>query len=32
MPMQSAFWAKRWGMLVDQFGTPWVVSGEPIPL
>jgi PhnB protein len=30
MPMQSAFWAKRWGMLVDRFGTPWIVNGEPI--
>jgi PhnB protein len=30
MPMQSAFWAKRWGMLVDKFGTPWIVNGEPI--
>jgi len=32
MPMQSAFWAKRWGMLVDKFGTPWIVNGEPIPV
>jgi PhnB protein len=32
MPMQAAFWAKRWGMLVDRFGTPWIVNGEPIPL
>ncbi|HEV7578515.1 MAG TPA: VOC family protein [Caldimonas sp.] len=32
MPMQSAFWAKRWGMLVDRFGTPWIVNGEPIPV
>ena len=30
MPMQGAFWAKRWGMLVDKFGTPWIVNGEPI--
>jgi len=28
MPMQSAFWARRWGMLVDRFGTPWIVNGE----
>jgi len=32
MPMQPAFWAKRWGMLVDKFGTPWIVNGEPVPL
>jgi PhnB protein len=32
MPMQSAFWARRWGMLVDKFGTPWIVNGEPIPV
>lgn len=32
MPMQPAFWAKRWGMLVDRFGTPWIVNGEPIPV
>ena len=32
MPMQSAFWAKRWGMLIDRFGTPWNVNGEQIAL
>lgn len=32
MPMQPAFWAKTWGMLVDKFGTPWIVNGEPVPL
>ena len=32
MPMQPAFWAKRWGMLIDKFGTPWIVNGEPVPL
>jgi PhnB protein len=30
MPMQPAFWAKRWGMLVDRFGTPWIINGEPL--
>jgi len=30
MPMQETFWAKRFGMLVDQFGTPWTVNcGRP---
>ncbi|RQP21415.1 VOC family protein [Piscinibacter terrae] len=32
MPMQPAFWAKKWGMLVDKFGTPWIVNGAPIPV
>jgi len=32
MPMQPAFWAKRWGMVIDRFGTPWNVNGEQIPL
>lgn len=32
MPMQGAFWAKRWGMLIDKFGTPWIVNGELIAI
>ena len=32
MPMQEAFWARRWGMLVDRFGTPWIVNGELLPM
>lgn len=32
MPMQPAFWAKAWGMLIDRFGTPWIVNGELLPL
>ena len=32
MPMQPAFWAKRWGMLVDKFGMSWIVNGELIPI
>jgi PhnB protein len=32
MPMSPAFWAKRFGMCVDRFGTPWIVNGEPVPL
>ena len=32
MPMQPAFWAKAWGMLVDRFGVAWIVNGERIPL
>jgi PhnB protein len=32
MPMQPAFWARKWGMRVDQFGTPWIVNGAPMPV
>jgi len=32
MPMQPTFWARTWGMLVDRFGTPWIVNGELLPL
>ncbi|GAB3646595.1 VOC family protein [Ramlibacter alkalitolerans] len=27
MPMTKTFWAETFGMLVDPFGTPWMVSG-----
>ena len=26
MPMQQTFWSVRFGMLVDQFGIPWMVN------
>ncbi len=26
MPFQQTFWAYRFGMLVDQFGTPWMIN------
>ena len=26
MPMQQTFWALRFGMVVDQFGIPWMVN------
>ena len=32
MPMQAMFYAKRFGMLTDRFGTPWMVNGELIPM
>jgi len=32
MPMQPAFWAKRWGMTADKFGTNWIVNGEQLPI
>jgi PhnB protein len=26
MPLQETFWAIRFGMLIDQFGIPWMVN------
>ncbi len=26
MPFQKTFWAEGFGMLVDKFGTPWMVN------
>jgi PhnB protein len=26
MPIGKTFWAERFGMLVDQFGIPWMVN------
>ena len=26
MPLQKTFWADAFGMLVDRFGTPWMVN------
>lgn len=26
MPFEPTFWAKRFGMLVDRFGTPWMLN------
>ncbi len=28
MPIEKTFWAVRFGMLVDQFGTPWMINCE----
>ena len=28
MPIQETFWARRFGMLTDQFGTPWMINCE----
>ena len=28
MPIAETFWAERFGMLVDQFGTPWMINCE----
>jgi PhnB protein len=32
MAMAPSFWAKSFGMLVDKFGTPWIVNGELLPM
>ncbi len=26
MPMEQTFWARRFGMVTDRFGTPWMVN------
>jgi len=28
MPLEETFWAARFGMLIDRFGTPWMVNCE----
>lgn len=28
MPFQQTFWAKGFGMLIDKFGTPWMVNAS----
>jgi len=28
MPIQETFWAQRFGMVVDRFGTPWMINCE----
>jgi PhnB protein len=27
-PLSETFWAKKFGMLVDKFGTPWMINCE----
>ena len=29
MPMAETFWSPAFGMCVDRFGTPWMVSAAP---
>jgi len=31
MPFQQTFWAYCFGMLVDQFGIPWMINCEQSP-
>jgi PhnB protein len=28
MPVQETFWAQRFGMVTDRFGTPWMINCE----
>ena len=28
MPVTETFWAKKFGMLTDRFGTPWMINCE----
>jgi len=28
MPIQETFWSPRFGMLIDQFGIPWMINCE----
>ena len=28
MPVQETFWALRFGVLIDQFGIPWLINCE----
>lgn len=32
MPMDKTFWAEAFGMLIDRFGTPWMISGAMAPM
>ncbi|MGD1859922.1 MAG: VOC family protein [Leptolyngbyaceae cyanobacterium] len=31
MEIQETFWAKRFGMVTDQFGTPWIINCDKTP-
>ena len=26
MPMEATFWAKKFGMVTDKYGTPWMIN------
>ena len=32
MPFGPTFWAKKFGMLIDKFGVPWIINGELQPV
>jgi PhnB protein len=29
MPIQATFWSPKFGMLIDRFGTPWMINCDP---
>ena len=31
LPIQETFWSVRFAMLVDQFGTPWMINCDQAP-
>jgi PhnB protein len=31
MPLEKTFWAKSFGMLIDRFGTPWMINCAEAP-
>ena len=31
MPLGETFWSKKFGMLTDQFGIPWIINCELAP-
>jgi len=31
LPIQETFWSVRFAMLVDQFGTPWMINCDQVP-
>ena len=31
MPIEKTFWTERFGMLVDRFGTPWMINCDAVP-
>jgi PhnB protein len=30
MPLEETIWAVRFGMLIDQFGIPWMINCEKV--
>ena len=30
MPIAQTFWSVRFGMLIDQFGTPWMINCDQV--
>lgn len=32
MPLQKTFWAEQFAIVVDRFGTPWMINGGMVPM